>query len=169
MSHYTIFTDGSAQGGNPGVGGWGTIVFDESEMRIINYYHHNQIPNATNNQMELRAMICALHYAAEHPEQQFIIYSDSAYVVNACNSWIWSWVKNNWINSKKKVVENLDLMQEIYGYLSRDFFNAVVKKCPGHANVFGNELADALATGNMRSFFEQIEDYGVEIDIEALE
>lgn len=169
MTNHFIFTDGSAQGGNPGIGGWGMLVFDETEMNLLHYYHHNQIPNATNNQMELRAMIYALAYAADHPEMQYVIYSDSAYVVNACNEWMWNWAKNGWVNSKKKTVENLDLMKEIYGYLSRDFFNVVIKKCPGHSEVVGNELADALATGNMKNFLAMIEDYNINMMTEALD
>lgn len=38
-----------------------------------------------------------------------IIHSDSTYCVNMCNNWIYTWVKNNWKNSKKEV-ENLDLV-----------------------------------------------------------
>lgn len=164
MKH-TIFTDGSAQGGNPGIGGWGMIVFDETEMNVVDYVHHNQIPQATNNQMELRAMLCALQYASDHPDIQFIIYSDSSYVVNSCNEWIWNWAKNGWVNSKKKTVENLDLMKEIYSYLSRDFFNVVIRRCPGHSEIIGNELADALATGAMKKFFDMAEDYQVSFSL----
>lgn len=149
---YKIFTDGSSRG-NPGPGGWGMVVMDEAEEKVVFMEHDSDSP-VTNNRMELAAMIAALQYAAEHDEDSFIIYSDSAYVVNSCNSWIWTWVKNNWRNSKKQIVENLDQMQEIYSLLSRDFFNAEVQKCDGHKGVAGNELADALATGRTQEIPE---------------
>lgn len=155
---YKIFTDGSSRG-NPGPGGWGLIILNEQEDKVIFTECDRENPT-TNNRMELKAMIAALQYAAEHDEDSFIIYSDSAYVVNSCNNWIWTWVKNNWRNSKKQEVENLDLMKEIYAHLSRDFFNAEVKKCDGHSGVIGNELADALATGH--GYYALLEHYCIE-------
>jgi ribonuclease HI len=78
------------------------------------------------------------------------IYSDSAYVVNIVNDWIWSWAKNNWMNSKKKTVENLDLVKILYNYLTTNFFQCQVVKIPGHSDIVENEFADALATGNTK-------------------
>lgn len=155
---YHCYTDGSSRG-NPGPGGWGLIILNEQEDKVIFTENDRENPT-TNNRMELKAMIAALQYAAEHDEDIFIIYSDSSYVVNSCNDWIWRWVKNNWRNSKKQEVENLDLMKEIYGYLSRDFFNAEVRKCEGHKGVAGNELADALATGH--GYYDLLEFYCIE-------
>jgi hypothetical protein len=48
-------------------------------------------------------------------------------------------------------------MKEIYSYLSRDFFNAEIKKCSGHTGEVGNELADAAATGNWNKFKQLLE------------
>ena len=145
MAKYHIYTDGSSRG-NPGPGGWGTIVMNEDETEIIDIIN-GTAAHTTNNQMELTAMICALEYAESSPRDIFIIYSDSAYVVNSCNQWIANWAANGWRNSKKKPIENLEQMRAIHKYLSRDFFNAEVKKCAGHAGIAGNELADAAATG----------------------
>ena len=71
-----------------------------------------------------------------------IIYSDSAYVVNTINDWIWSWAKNNWMETvKKKKVENIDLMKIIYNYLNTNFCPFQVVKIPGHSGIVVNEFA----------------------------
>jgi ribonuclease HI len=157
MSKYHIYTDGSSRG-NPGPGGWGTIVMNEDETEIIDIIS-GTAAHTTNNQMELAAMICALEYAESHPKDYFTVYSDSTYVVNSCNSWIAKWAANGWRNSKKQVVENLEQMRAIYRCLSKDFFNAEVKKCAGHAGMAGNELADAAATGAWAHFDALVEMY----------
>lgn len=155
MAKYHIFTDGSSRG-NPGAGGWGMIVMNEEGSEIF-FEEHDSDGYTTNNRMELKAMICALGYAESHPQDQFLIFSDSAYVVNSCNSWMRNWAANGWRNSKKQEVENVDLMKALWGYLSRDFFNAEIKQCKGHNGDLGNELADAAATGNWSKYRTLIE------------
>ena len=146
MSKYHIYTDGACSG-NPGKGGWGVVVMNEDESKVF-FLEHDFDGYTTNNRMELTALLCALGYAESNPKDYFIIYSDSAYVVNSYNDWMRGWAANGWRNSKKKEVENIDLMKALYGYQSRDFFNAEVRKCNGHSGVIGNEIADALATNN---------------------
>lgn len=155
MTKYHIFTDGSSRG-NPGPGGWGMIVMNEDESEII-FHESDSEDHVTNNRMELKAMICACTYAESHPRDYFIVYSDSAYVVNSCNSWMKTWAANSWRNSKKVIVENVDLMQALYSYLSRDFFNVEIRKCSGHSGDIGNELADAAATGDTDKWNELID------------
>ena len=167
MAKYYIYTDGSSRG-NPGPGGWGLVVMNEQENEIIFTEHDSDNPT-TNNRMELKAMICAFQYAEDHPEDYFIIYSDSAYVVNSVNSWIRGWAANGWKNSKKQTVENLDLMQELHSYLIRDFFNAEVRKCDGHAGVVGNELVDAIATSNWKKYQELVDYWNIQEPIEKTE
>lgn len=155
MTKYHIYTDGSSRG-NPGAGGWGMIVMneDESEILCVESGYEDYV---TNNRMELKAMICTLGYAESHPDDQFVIYSDSAYVVNSCNSWMRGWVANGWRNSKKVTVENVDLMKALWGYISREFPNFEIQQCKGHNGDLGNELADALATKDLKKFENLIE------------
>lgn len=126
----------------------GVVEYDIQSNRIF-YIYSEYFKNVTNNQMELKAVIHVLKIAANDLKNQYIVYSDSAYVVNMCNNWIWTWAKNNWKNSKKKLVENIDLVKEIYSYLSREFFNVEIKKVKGHDTVIGNLLADAYATNDI--------------------
>jgi ribonuclease HI len=127
----------------------------------------------TNNREELKAMIyCISSVLHDYPDEKCIIYSDSAYVVNMCNTWIYNWAANNWKNSKKQTVENLDLVQKIYNLLQGFFVKPDIQKCEGHMGELGNELADALATGNYRRFINMCENVDFELsdfDIEWLE
>ena len=159
MTKYHIYTDGACSG-NPGRGGWATIIMNEDETAILDNFYDSE-EHTTNNRMELKAMLCALQYASDHPDSHCIIHSDSAYVVNSCNSWMRNWASNGWRNSKKQEVENIDLMKALWGYLSRDFFNADIKKCSGHAGDTGNELADALATRNIARYKDIINHYDI--------
>ena len=164
MAKYHTYTDGSSRG-NPGPGGWGMIVMNESDTEI-RFLEHDSEEHVTNNRMELKAMICALGYAESHPNDQFIIYSDSAYVVNSINSWMRTWASNGWRNSKKQEVENVDLMKMIWNYISRPFFNVEVRKCDGHSGDLGNELADAAATSNWQKYRELIEYWNIQEPID---
>lgn len=107
----------------------------------------------TNNQGELKALLFALKMTQEYyGDETCIIYSDSAYCVNMCNSWIWNWANNGWINSKKQQVENYELVRSIYRYLDNPNKNFDIQKISGHTGDIGNELADALASNNLLKF-----------------
>ena len=167
MIKHTFYVDGSSKG-NPGPGGFGVIELDTCiretynsyvESYSLNYEYAEYFDYVTNNQMELKAILHVLKLAAAHPEEGYIIYSDSAYAVNSVNNWIYNWANNNWLNSKKVIVENVDLMQEIYKYINLD--NYLLKKVSGHDGELGNELADAAATGNSRKRDELIDKFNI--------
>ena len=144
-----FYVDGACKG-NPGPGGYGVIELITDAF--INYKYSEQCEQTTNNREELKAILHVFELAAADPDNQYIIYSDSSYAVNIINNWIFTWAKNNWINSKGNQVENLDLILNLYKYVTINFFNCQVKKCKAHCNNIGNELADALATGNNDKF-----------------
>ena len=133
-----------------GDGGYAVVILLNN---IIEYSYSKQLANVTNNQMELQAILHAFkHIISKNPEEDFVIYCDSAYCVNICNDWIFTWAKNNWINSKKEEVKNIDLIKELYSYLKVDFPNFIIEKIPGHSDILGNELADALCSNNEAKF-----------------
>ena len=167
MIKHTFYVDGSSKG-NPGPGGFGVIELDTClretynsyiESYSLNYEYTEYFDYVTNNQMELKAILHVLKLAAAHPEEGYIIYSDSAYAVNSINDWIRGWAANGWVNSRKVTVENVDLMQEIYKYIDLD--NYLIKKIRGHDGELGNELADAAATGNSKKREELIKRYHI--------
>jgi len=57
---------------------------------------------------------------------------------------------NGWINSKKQIVKNFDLIQSLYEYYNINFFICQIEfvKVDGHCGIIGNEVADALASFN---------------------
>ena len=133
-----------------GDGGYAVVILLNN---TIEYSYSKQLANVTNNQMELQAILHAFkHIISKNPEEDFVIYCDSAYCVNICNDWIFTWAKNNWINSKKEEVKNIDLIKELYSYLKVDFPNFRIEKIPGHSDILGNELADALCSNNEAKF-----------------
>lgn len=148
FNNLTFYTDGACSG-NPGPGGYGVVEYDIKSNTIF-YTYSEYFKNVTNNQMELKAILHVIKLAAADKENSYLVYSDSAYAVNSINTWMYGWARNGWVNSKKKPVENLDLIQEIYSYLEFPMENFDLRKINGHSGHLGNELADALATGNMK-------------------
>ena len=144
-----IFTDGACSG-NPGPGGYGVVAIEDGQIIAVN---SQSCENTTNNREELKAIIQAFELASIF-QKEVTIYSDSAYAVNMINDWIWNWAKNDWKNSKKKEVENIDLVKIIYNYITKENYNCRVIKVKGHAGEVGNELADALATLNHKKFID---------------
>lgn len=151
-----FFTDGACSG-NPGPGGFGVISLNKVHRQTleeyipsysVEYMYSEQCDNTTNNREEMKAILHVFALADKDRENNYIIYSDSAYCVNMINDWIFNWSKNNWKNSKKQTVENLDLIQSLYKYLNTEFFNCQVLKVRGHDGQLENECADALATNN---------------------
>ena len=76
MEKVTIYTDGACSG-NPGPGGWGTILMYKDKYKEIS----GGQKQTTNNIMELTAVIQGLKLLKYPCEVD--LYSDSAYVVNA--------------------------------------------------------------------------------------
>ena len=128
-----IYTDGAAQG-NPGPGGYGTILkFNHHEKELSEGFRLT-----TNNRMELMAVIIGLE-AIKKPGIPVTVYSDSKYVVDAVEKgWIWGWEKKNF--AKKA---NEDLWQR-YIPLHHKFKPKFVW-VKGHAGPPENERCDQLA------------------------
>ena len=104
-----IYTDGACKG-NPGCGGWASIlVFGEKEKMISGGH-----TKTTNNRMELMAVVNGLK-ALKKP-CKVTVTSDSEYVVNAINrGWLKSWVSKNTLKDRP----NNDLWAELLTLLDR--------------------------------------------------
>ena len=100
MKKITLFSDGSSLG-NPGPGGFGTILRFKDKERIIS----GGESYTTNNKMELRGVIEGLRVLKEPCDVEII--SDSSYVVKGINEWLKNWIKRSF-----KKVKNPDLWQE---------------------------------------------------------
>ena len=137
-----IYCDGSSRG-NPGKGGYGVVVLNDSEQLVTKY--SKQEDNVTNNQMELKAILYALIHYGENPNVP-IIYTDSAYCHNTLTKWMDDWAARGWKKADKKTPENLSLIQAFY-FLKQHGYRMDLRKCTGHNGHKWNEMADRLATG----------------------
>jgi len=133
-----VYTDGACSG-NPGPGGWGTIIIrDNQETELAGYE-----ANTTNNRMELTAVIQGLSALAD-TTRPVTVYTDSQYVVNAINQhWIDNWQVKGWINASKKPVANRDLWEEIIALNLK--YNPTYIWVKGHSTNEYNNRCDALA------------------------
>ena len=137
MEKVVIYTDGACSG-NPGPGGWGTILMYKDTAKEISGY----MKNTTNNIMEITAVIEGLKMLKYKCDVE--IYSDSAYVVNAFNNhWIEGWIKKSWVNSSKEPVKNKELWQELYNLTKQHEVKFI--KVKGHSDNEYNNRCDELA------------------------
>jgi len=137
MEEVVIYTDGACSG-NPGPGGWGSILMYKDNKKEIS----GGKKDTTNNVMELTAVIEALKLLKF--KCKVSVYSDSAYVVNAFNQkWIYSWIKNGWKNSSKEPVKNKELWQELYELTKVHDVNFI--KVKGHSDNEYNNRCDEMA------------------------
>ena len=144
MKKVKIYTDGACSG-NPGPGGYGTILrYGEFEKEIS-----GGEAETTNNRMELTAVIKGLSALKEKCE--VTIYSDSKYVVDAINlGWAEKWQKNGWKRNKSEKALNPDLWEELLNLISKHETEFVWVK--GHNGHPENERCDKLAVAAIEKF-----------------
>lgn len=131
MKKITLFSDGSSLG-NPGPGGFGTILRYGTVEKII----RGGEPHTTNNRMELRGVIEGLK-ALKEPCDVTVI-SDSSYVIKAINEWLEGWVKRNFAK-----VKNPDLWREYLEVSAPHTITGVWVR--GHNGHDENEQCDIIA------------------------
>lgn len=138
----TIYTDGACSG-NPGVGGYGTIlVYNDVNGNVHEKELSEGYSLTTNNQMELLAVITGLE--ALKKECRVTIYSDSKYVVDAINNnWLDGWIKKGWKTSGKSPVKNIELWKRFLRAAQKHEIKFIWVK--GHAGHEYNERCDKLA------------------------
>ncbi len=133
MHNVIIYTDG-ASSGNPGKGGYGTILMSGHHKKELSQGYQL----TTNNRMELLAVIVGLE-ALKKEHCQVTVYSDSKYVVDAIEKkWVFGWLKKGFKGKK-----NEDLWRRFLQIYPKHQVKMVWIK--GHANIPGNERADQLA------------------------
>lgn len=135
----TIYTDGASRG-NPGPGGWGGIIASEDKIVEIG----EREDHTTNNRMELTAAIKALEFVSSLSTDNYVLFTDSEYVMKGMTTWIHSWQKKNWKTASKKSVLNQDLWQELLRLTEGK--NIEWQYVAGHTGVHLNERADKIAT-----------------------
>ena len=137
MKKVEMYSDGACSG-NPGPGGWGTIiVYNGHEKELSGGEAHT-----TNNRMELSGAIAGLSALKEPCE--VTLTSDSKYLVDAITlGWARKWKANNWVKPDKKPALNSDLWQKLLELLEVHTVKFVWVR--GHNGHPYNERCDALA------------------------
>ncbi len=133
MKQVHLYSDGSSLG-NPGFGGYCAILKYQGHEKVVS----GAQSDATNNQMELKAVIEGLRILKE--PCQVDITSDSSYVVKGINEWLSGWVKKEF-----KKIKNPELWQEYLEVAKGHHIQAFWVR--GHAGHEENEKCDKIARG----------------------
>lgn len=135
----SFYTDGACSG-NPGPGGWATVVY----FTDGSVYEMGGAENpSTNNRMELLAAIQALKLLKSSGQTTPVtLYTDSEYVKNGITKWVKGWKNKGWKTAQGKAVLNQDLWETL------DQLNSGIidwQYVRGHSGNEGNERCDVIA------------------------
>lgn len=149
-----IYGDGACSG-NPGPGGWGSIVISASHVEEL----AGADPSTTNNRMEMLAVLNALKWCANNVAKnhlnQIYIFTDSVYLIRGITEWIFGWKKRGWKTAAGDEVSNQDLWQQLdkaVQDLKKINSNLDMKWnfVKGHAGDPGNERCDEIAVAGSK-------------------
>jgi ribonuclease HI len=141
-----IFSDGACSG-NPGVGGYGSILRCNGKVKEIS----GAEALTTNNRMEMTAAIAALEALTRPCE--VVVVTDSQYLAKGMTEWLPGWLKRGWINSKKEPVVNRDLWERLHALAKVHKISWVWIR--GHNGHIENERCDELAREAIERFRSQ--------------
>lgn len=137
MKQVAIYSDGACSG-NPGPGGWGTILVYQGIEKELSGGEQE----TTNNRMELLAAIMGLELLKEPCAVTLV--SDSKYLCDSINQgWVFGWEQNGWRKKDKKPALNVDLWERMLTQLRRH--QVTVEWVKGHQGHPYNERCDRLA------------------------
>ncbi len=142
LPYVVIYTDGACSG-NPGPGGWGSVVV----LPDLKVYELGGAENpSTNNRMEISAALGALESVAGI-DQPVHLYTDSTYLIRGITQWIWGWRKKGWKTAEGKEVQNRDLWETLSRVVAARPAGAKIewKWVRGHTGHDGNERCDEIA------------------------
>ena len=137
-NEYLVYTDGSCLG-NPGPGGWATVVVPkEGEPHEL----FGGDLGTTNNRMELKAAAAGLQVTPRGAAVTLV--TDSGYLKKAfTDGWLAKWRRNGWATATGAPVKNRDLWEILDGLVSER--RVSFKWVKGHAGHPLNERCDRLA------------------------
>ena len=144
MKKVKIYSDGACSG-NPGPGGFGTIIVYNGVEKCIS----GGFEETTNNRMELLGAISGLEALREPCEVEIV--SDSKYLCDAINlGWLKSWKARGWKKADKSPALNSDLWARLLDLSEAHTIHYNWIK--GHAGHPENERCDRLAVEQSKRF-----------------
>jgi ribonuclease HI len=137
-----IFSDGACSG-NPGPGGWASIVaLPDGTVQELG----GGAKDTTNNRMEMVAALRALITLEPKEACTIVLYTDSTYLIRGITQWVFGWRAKGWKNAEGKDVANRDLWEELLREVTRLKPSTIDwKYVKGHAGFPGNERCDEIA------------------------
>lgn len=135
-----LYTDGACSG-NPGPGGWGSVLYNYKTKKIFELGGAES--GTTNNRMEMLAIIEGLKLAHVQKISSILVLTDSTYVIRGFTQWRHGWKKRGWTNSEGQPVLNQDLwknLEEAAKQLKIEW-----RYVRGHQGTPGNERVDEIA------------------------
>ena len=140
-----IYSDGACRG-NPGPGGWGTLLkYNGTEKEL-----YGAEADTTNNRMELMGAIMGLEVLTRPCD--VVLTTDSIYVKNGITEWMDAWKQRNWKTAAKKPVKNKDLWLRLDAACKPHQIEWEWVK--GHSGHDENERVDQLANKAIDEMFE---------------
>jgi ribonuclease HI len=134
----TMTTDGGANP-NPGPAGWGVLIRQNGKFLCL----WKGYDRASNNVMEISAVIAGLNYLPAH--MVVWLSTDSQYVQKGVTEWMPKWKRNGWKNSKKAGAANKSLWLSLESAIERHR-RVEFTWVKAHSGLIHNEIADTLAT-----------------------
>lgn len=142
-----IYSDGSAKG-NPGTGGYGTIVEFVDKSGQYHYKEFSQgYVHTTNNRMEIMGAIVgleALEALDLDTSLSIEIISDSQYLINSLNeNRVEEWRENNWKRQGGELAKNQDLWERLLK--AKGSYQVIYTWVEGHKSHPYNKRCDEMA------------------------
>jgi ribonuclease HI len=138
-----IWTDGACLG-NPGPGGWAyrIIIKQGTKVKIIDGRSTRPYPLTTNNRMELRAILNAIHRAFKLriKPTDITLYCDSEWAIKC--------ILGEYNCCKDKSSEHCKLLQQIWKLDPKKEIG--FKHVRSHTGLKHNEIVDKLARESIR-------------------
>jgi len=154
-----FYTDGSSYPG-PRVGGMGILMVrvnpdGTDTVEEVTVLGHE---DATNNQMELKACVLAVRFAATRPDlrafREIRIFTDSMYVVGNQKTAMFTWPDNNWRTAAGRPIANMDLWQALTGAIRQVRKRVEISWVKGHKKNPYNEAADKAAKASAKGLLK---------------
>jgi ribonuclease HI len=145
-----VHSDGSVLT-NPGIGGWAALL-ESGDDGEGTFRHQKRIsgasPHATNNQMELQAVIEAI-MALKKPADVTIV-TDSQYLANGINNWFPEWRAAG--KALNKGIMNPDMWHMLYLFTQNGQHTIHAEWVRGHSKHPKNDEVDKLAYNTAKAF-----------------
>lgn len=146
-NHKVIYawTDGGSRGNGSNLCSAAWAFYAESPLGEI-LTDSQVVPGATNNQMELRALQECLTVLSSKRYQyhKIILTSDSQYLLNGVNKWMYGWDKAGWPDTVKNKEQWQDILLKVRTLRDIEF-----KWAKGHDVNQGNNIVDAMLNEQM--------------------